>query len=302
MHTLNHIEFLVNEDVPRRLRRNGFLSESLVRYEMSTSGPSVEKLHRELLSSLRKSTDEKTMYAVIKTCQFSIIPLIDTLYDWLSDEEEKQLNINNPQDREAILYRHLYQVLYDWHSAIQMELYDYIDPHYIIPAPDRRTLKESCTKCLKQLTRSPRFRSLDRALQAVVIEPLELSRSVFTPDYFTHVWKKYLRILIDQLNVFMKDDEDSEECLHTVLQVINFNGKHYIAYLTNQFSIVSGAITDNKDRYRWLIERRKATAQTVFNEGLSLEPSHRTLREQLDDWFKWEIYYVKKLMQMETTA
>ncbi len=296
---LSHVAFLINEEIPKQLRKSSTLHPKFISQIMFGRFPKLESLDRVFLSSLKNSTKEETIRIAVKSCQYSIVPLLDKLMEWLPEDEARRMDIPDPDDGRKRLFKFLHRLLYDLHLYLEKNFYQYMDDEYKIPAYSRHLFHEFIMSTLVTVKCSPRFRSLDSRLQHIVTAPLELSVSVSGDDYLTYCNRDYVEKLANQLLAFVRKGNDNVWRLHNRLQYIDFNSVEYVRYLMSQFREESTAITGNKERYIWLIERRKKIAHQLVENGTSFRVGQKSLKALLDEWLKWEIYHTKRMLDLE---
>lgn len=296
---LNHLTFLINEEIPKQLRKSPVLNPRFIGQVMFGRCPKLEHLEREFLSSLKNSTKEETIRAAVKSCQYSIVPLLDKLIQWLPDIEVRQMDILEPDPEGKYLFKFLHKLLYDLHLYLEKNFYQYMDDEYKMPAYSRHLFHEFIMQTLVTVKSSPRFRSLDSRLQRIVTAPLEMSVSSSNDDYFRYCNRDYVEKLANQLLMFVKKGNDNVWRLYNRLQYIDFNSADYVRYLISQFRAETAAITDNRKRYIWLIERRKKIAHQLVENGTSYRSGQQSLKAVLDEWLKWEIYHTKRILELE---
>lgn len=299
---LNHLAFLINEEIPKQLRKSPVLNPRFISQVMFGRFPKLESLEREFLSSLRTATKEETIRIAVKSCQYSIVPLLDKLMRWLPEDEVCRMDILDPDDDGKSLFKFLHKLLYDLHLYLEKNFYRYMDDDYKIPAYSRYLFREFIMQTLVTVKSSPRFRSLNGHLQRIVTGPLELSVSTSGDNYLTYCNRDYVEKLANQLLGFVKKGNDNVWRLYNRLQYIDFNSIDYVRYLMSQFREECTAITSNKEKYIWLIERRKKIAHKLVEDGTSFQPSQKSLKAALGEWLKWEIYYTKRMLELEMAS
>lgn len=298
---LNHLAFLINEEIPKQLRRSPDLNPRFISQVMSGRFPKLESLDREFLSSLKTATTEETVRIAVKNWQYSIVPLLDKLMQWLPESEVNQMDSLDPDDEGRYLFKFLHQLLYDLHLYLEKDFYRYMDHKYRMPAYSRHLFHGFVIESLVTVKSSPHFRSLDNRLQHVVTGPLELSVAD-AGDYLTYYNRDYIEKLANQLLGFVKRGGDNVWQLYNRLQYIDFNNVDYIRYLTSRFREECTTIASNRERYIWLIERRKKIAHQLVEDGSPFQPGQKPLKTLLDEWLKWEIYYTKRMLDLEMTG
>lgn len=296
---LSHVAFLINEEIPKQLRRSPVLHPKFINQIMFGRFPKLESLDRVFLSSLKNSTKEETIRIAVKSCQYSIVPLMDKLMGWLPENEVRRMDILDRDDRGSQLFKFLHRLLYDLHLYLEKNFYEYMDDEYKIPAYSRHLFYEFVMETLVTLKCSPRFRSLNSRLQRIVTAPLELSVSPSGDNDLSYCNRDYIEKLANQLLAFVKKGNDNVWRLHNRLQYIDFNSVEYVRYLTSQFREEIACITGNKERYVWLIERRKKIAHQLVENGTSFRVGQTPLKALLDEWLKWEIYHTKRMLDLE---
>lgn len=302
MQMLNHLAFLINEEIPKELRKSPALNPRFISQVMYGRFPKLESLEREFLSSLKNSTKEETVRIAVKSCQYSIVPLLNKLMQWLPEYEVNRMDILDPDEEGKNLFKFLHRLLYDLHLYLEKNFYRYMDDEYKIPAYSRHLFHGFMMETLVTIKCSPRFRSLNRRLQRIVTGPLVRSVSTSGEDYLTYCNRDYVEKLANQLLGFVKKGNDNVWQLYNRLQYIDFNSIDYVRYLMSQFREECTAITNNKERYIWLIERRKKIAHKLVEDGTSFQPGQKSLKAVLDEWLKWEIYYTKRMLDLEMTG
>jgi len=296
---LNHLTFLINEDIPKQLRKSHILNPKFISQVMFGRCPKLEYLEREFLASIKNSTKEETIRIAVKSCQYSIVPLMDKLIQWLPDIEVRQMDILDPDPEGKYLFKFLHKLLFDLYSYLEKNFYQYMDDEYKMPDYNKHLFREFIMQSLVTVKSSPQFRSLDSRLQRIVIAPLERSISLANSDYLTHGNRDYVEKLANQLLGFVKKGNDNVWRLYNRLQYIDFNSADYVRYLMSQFRAEIAPITDNKRRYLWLIERRKKIAHQLVENGTSFRIGQKSLKAVLDEWLKWEIYHTKRMLELE---
>lgn len=296
---LNHVAFLINEEIPKQLRKSTTLHPKFISQIMFGRFPKLESLDRVFLSSLKNSTKEETIWVAVRSCQYRIVPLLNKLMGWIPENEVRRMDILSPDAEGKHLFKFLHGLLYDLHLYLEKNFYQYMDNEYKIPAYSRHLFHESIMATLVTVKCSPRFRSLDSRLQCIVTAPLELSVSTSGGDRLTYCKRDYIEKLADQLLAFVRTGNDNVWRLYNRLLYINFNSVEYTLYLMSQFREECDAISSNKERYVWLLERRKKIAHQLVENGTSFCVGQRSLKTLLDEWLKWEIYYVKKMLDLE---
>jgi len=296
---LDHLTFLIDEEIPRQLRKSLILNPKFIGQVMFGRYSKLEYLERKFLSSLKNSTKEETIRIAVKSCQYSIVPLLDKLMQWLPDIEVRQMDILEPDPEGKYLFKFLHKLLYDLHLFLEKNFHQYMDDDYKMPAYSRHLFREFIVQTLVTVKSSPRFRSLDSRLQRIVTAPLEMSISSPNDDYLTYCNRDYVEKLANQLLMFVKKGNDNVWRLYNRLQYIDFNSVEYVRYLTSQFRAEITAITDNRKRYIWLIERRKKVAHQLVEIGTSYRSGQQSLKAELDEWLKWEIYHTKRMLELQ---
>lgn len=296
---LNHLAFLINEEIPKQLRRSSVLDPKFVNQTMFGRFPKLESLDREFLSSIKNSTKEETIRIAVKHCQYSIVPLLDKLMKWIPENEVRRMDILIPDNEGKHLFKFLHRLLYDLHLYLEKNFYQYMDDEYKIPAYSRHLFHEFIMETLVTVKCSPRFRSLNSRLQRIVTTPLELSVSTSGDDYLTPCNRDYVEKLAHQLLAFARKGNDNVWRLYNRLQYINFNSVEYVRFLMSEFREESNAIADNRERYVWLIERRKKIGHQLVENGTSFRAGQQSLKAVLDGWLKWEIYHTKRMLDLE---
>jgi hypothetical protein len=299
MQMLSHITFLINEEIPKQLRKSPVLNPKFIGQVMFGRFPKLESLDKEFLLSVRNSTREETIRIAVKSCQYSIVPLLDKLIQWLPEHEVRRMDILDPDHEGKYLFKFLHRLLYDLHLYLEKSFYQYMDHEYRIPAYSRHLFHEFIVETLVTIKSSPRFRSLNSRLQRIVIGPLELSISTSGEDYLTNCNCAYIEKLASQLLGFVKKGNDSVWRLYNRLQYIDFNSRDYVRFLISRFREECTALSNNKEKYLWLIERRKKIAHQVVEDGTSYQAGQKSLKAVLDEWLKWEIYHTKRLLELE---
>lgn len=299
MQMLNHLAFLINEEIPKELRKSPALNPRFISQVMYGRFPKLESLEREFLSSLKNLTKEETVRIAVKSCQYSIVPLLNKLMQWLPEYEVNRMDILDPDDDGKSLFKFLHKLLYDLHLYLEKNFYQYMDDEYKIPAYSRHLFHGFMMETLVTVKCSPRFRSLNSRLQRIVTGPLERSVSTAGDDYLTYCNRDYVEKLANQLLGFVKKGNDNVWRLYNRLQYIDFNSIDYVRYLMSRFTEECTAITNNKERYIWLIQRRKKIAHQLVEDGTSFQPGQKSLKAVLDEWLKWEIYYTKSMLDLE---
>lgn len=296
---LTHLAFLINEEIPRQLRKSPILNPKFIGQVMFSRHPKLEHPEQEFLSSLKNSTNDETIRVAVKSCQYSIVPLLDKLMQWLPDIEVRQMDILDPDPEGRYLFKFLHKLLFDLHLFLEKNFYQYMDDDYKIPAYSRFLFHEFIMRTLVTVKSSPRFRSLDDRLQRIVTAPLEMSVSSPNDDDLTYCNRDYIEKLASQLLGFVKKGNDNVWRLYNRLQYIDFNSADYVRYLTSRFRAETTAIADNRKRYIWLIERRKKIAHQLVENGTSYRSGQQSLKAVLDEWLKWEIYHTKRMLELE---
>jgi len=302
MFTLERIESIVNEDIPRQLNKTSITSDRFIKQVMSDKGPRLESMHHEFYNSLKKLSNEEAVQMTIRTCQYSVVSMLDKLFDLLPEEEVGRMAVMDPGEGWTYLYKHLHKMLYSFYGDLYLDFYRYMDHRYAIPAYDQYLLEAAIIKGIKKIKGSIGFLALNKELREIILQPLEISLSTSDPGFFTRVWMTFIENLMSRFLFYADHGEGDEWHVHKLLLYINFNSPGYIDYLTTMFKKVFDKISDNRIRYMQVLETRKHIAQQIVSEGLAFNHAQPTLKSQLDEWFKWEIYYLKRLMQLETTA
>jgi len=298
---LNHLAFLVNEEIPKQLGKSPILTTRFINQVMFGRFVRLEPLNQEFLSSLKTATTEEAILIAVKNWQYSIVPLMDKLMQWLPESEVNRMDSLDPDDEGRYLFKFLHQLLYDLHLYLEKDFYRYMDHAYRMPAYSRHLFRGSVIASLVTVKSSPHFRSLDNRLQQVVTSPLELSVTDAGDD-LTYYNRDYVQKLSDQLLGFVKKGSDHVWQLYNRLQYIDFNNVDYIRYLMSRFREECTAIANNRERYIWLIERRKKIAHQLVEDGCPFQPGQKPLKTVLDEWLKWEIYYTKRMLDLEITS
>jgi hypothetical protein len=227
------------------------------------------------------------------------VPLLDKLMGWIPENEVRRMDILHPDNDGTHLFKFLHRLLYDLHLYLEKNFYQYMDDGYKIPAYSRHLFHEFIMESLVTVKCSPRFRSLNSRLQRIVTAPLELSVSTSGDDDLTYCNRDYVEKLANQLLSFVRKGNDNVWRLYNRLQYIDFNSVEYVRYLMSQFREASTAITDNREKYVWLIERRKKIAHQLVENGTSFRVGQKSLKALLDEWLKWEIYHTKRMLELE---
>ena len=297
---LNHIAFLINEEIPKQLRKSPVLNPRFVSQIMFGRFHKLESLDRKFLASFKNSTEEEAIRTAVKSCQYSIVPLMDKLIQWLPDNEIGRMDILDADEEGKHLFKFLHQLLYDLHLYLEKNFYRYMDDEYNVPAYSRYLFHGFIMETLVTIKSSPRFRSLDSRLQRIVTAPLELSVSTAGNDYLSYSNRDYVEALANQLLGFVKKGNDDVWRLYNRLQYIDFNSVEYVRYLISRFREECAAITSIREKYLWLIARRKKIAHQLVEEGTSFHSRQKSLKAVLDEWLKWEIYHTKRMLELET--
>jgi len=296
------MEFLINEEIPKQLSKSPILTPRFISQIMSGRGPKLVEMNREFLSSIKNSTNEEATSIAVKACQYSVIPLLDKLMQWLPESEVERIHNLDPDDEGYYLFKHLHELLYCLHFNMERNFYRYMDHEYKIPDYNRYLFKGIIMDALVSIKSSPRFRSLDSRLQHIVVGPLEKVVAASGDEYLTYHSRDYIGRLASQLLGFVKKDDDDVWQLYNRLQYIDFNSSDYIRYLTARFREECTAIKDHRKRYIWLLERRKRIAHQLMQDEASFQAGRRPVKALLDEWLKWEIYYAKRMMDLEMTG
>jgi hypothetical protein len=299
---LNHLAFLINEEIPKQLRKSPVLHPRFISQVMFGRFPKLESLDREFLSSLKNSTKEETVRVAVKSCQYSIVPLMDKLMQWLPEYEADRMDIHDPYEEQKNLFKFLHKLLYDLHLYLERNFDRYMDDDYKIPAYSRHLFHRFIMETVVTIKSSPRFRSLNSRLQRIVAAPLELSVSTAAEEYLTYCNRDYVEKLAKQLLAFVRKGNDNVWRLYNRLQYIDFNSVEYVRYLMAEFRDECSSIASNKEKYIWLIERRKKIAHQLVEEGTSFHSGQKSLKVVLDEWLKWEIYHTKRMLDLEMTS
>ena len=299
MDILNHLAFLINEEVPKQLRKSTVLNQKFISQVMFGRCPKLESLDREFLSSLKNSTKEETIRIAVKCCQYRIVPLLDKLIQWLPEDEVRRMNIFDPDDEGKHLIKFLHKLLYDLYLYLEKNFYQYMDDEYKMPAYSRHLFHEFIIATLVTVKSSPRFRSLNSRLQRIVTAPREQSVSSSSEEHLINCNCDYVEKLAKQLLAFVKKGNDNVWRLYNRLQYIDFNSVEYIRYLMVLFREESTAIADTKERYIWLIERRKKIAHQLVENGTSFRSGQKSLKAELNECLKWEIYQTRMILELE---
>ncbi len=299
MHMLSTIEFLINEDIPQQLQRSAILSQRFINQIMSRSGPNQHSINREYLASVRNAANEDELRMVVRDCQYSIVRMLDRLIEWIPGPEVERIDMLDPDDEGKYVFKHLHQVLYGLYMHIEKDYNRYMDHRYRIPAYSRLLFEASVIDTLVALKSSPHFRSLNSRLQYIVTEPLELIVSAPYDEGLSYHSRNYIEALADQLLNFVKKGDDDVWSLYNRLQFIDFNNISYVLYLREKFSEECLPTLSHKEKYVWLLERRKKIAHQLVEDGTSFMPGQKSLKAMLNEWLKWEISHVKRMMELE---
>lgn len=302
MYLLHEMDFLVNREIPKQLSKSPILSQKFINQVVSQKGPTEAEVDREFLLSLRASVNEEAIRASVRAFQYSLVPLMNKLIKWIPESEINRMDILDPDDDGRYVLKHLHQVLYNLHQHMEKNFYRYMDHEYRIPTYDRLLFREFILDTMVVIKTSPRFRSLDNRLQSIVTDPLETAISTSVDDHITYSGKKYTKALASQLLDFVKEGSDEVWRLYNRLQYIDFNSMDYVRYLNWQFSEECNTITDYKAKYVWLIERKKQIAQQLVEDGLSFLPGQKPLKTRLNEWLKWEVFHVRKMLKLEMAS
>jgi hypothetical protein len=297
---LNQIEYLINEDIPAQLKKSPMLSQRFISQAVNGRMDKPVALDREFLSLIKQSTNEETIRIAVRDWQYRIVSLLDKLVQWLPENEVCTLSVPEPEEDPYYLFKYLHRLLYGLHHFMEKRFFRYIDQECKIPAYSVFLRQTYVTDVLDTIRSSPRFRALDTCLQQVVSGPLEMAISPSADDDLTFRDWDYVVMLAKQLLEFVDKGNDDVCRLHNRLQYIDFNSHDYLSYLTAQLSEECSAITNHKERYIWLIERRKNSAHQLVEGNLSYQTGTQSLKAMLDEWLQWEIYYAKKMMALET--
>lgn len=296
---LNHLAFLINEEIPRQLRKSPILNSKFISQVMYGRYPKLEHPEQEFLSSLKNSTNEETIRIAVRSCQYSIVPLMDKLIQWLPELEVRQMENLDPDPEGRHLFKFLHKLLFDWHLFLEKNFCQYMDDDYKMPAYSRFLFHDFIMQTLVTVKSSPRFRSLDDRLQRIVTAPLEMSVSSPDENDLSYCNRNYIKKLGNQLLGFVKKGNDDVWRLYNRLQYIDFNSADYVRYLISRFRAETSAITDNRKRYIWLVERRKRVAHQLVENGTSYRSGQQSLKAVLGEWLKWEIYHTRRMLELE---
>lgn len=302
MQMLRRIASLINEDIPKQLEKSPALKERFIAMALTRRGQPLAHMDHEFLELITNSISEERVRVAVKSCQYSIIALLGKLMQWLPEDEFSRMNSLDPDNDRYYLFKFLHQLLYDLHVYVEDNFYRYMDHDCKVPAYGRFLFREFIIKALVTIKCSPRFRSLDNRLQHILAGPLETSLSTSHDVHLTYAGKKYTEALADQLLEFVKRDTDNTWDLYSRLQLIDFNSIEYVRYLTSQFGQECLPFLDHKEKYLWLLERRKKIAHQLVKDDMSFNPGQKSLKAMLDEWIEWEIYYVTRLMALEITS
>jgi hypothetical protein len=296
---LSSIEFLINEDIPTQLKKSPILSQRFINQVMSRRGPNQLSVDREYLTSLKKAANEEERRTVVRGYQYSIVDMLDKLIQWIPGAEIERMDMLDPDDEGKYVLKHLHQMLYGLYTHIEKDFNRYMDHEYRIPVYSRLLFEASVIDTLVTLKSSPYFRSLDNRLQDIIAEPLELIVSASYDDGLFYHSKNYLEELAGQLLSFVKKGDNDVWALYNRLQFIDFNNISYVLYLRARFSEECLPTLDHRERYIWLLERRKKIAHQLVEGGISFQPGKKPLKAMLDKWLKWEMYHAKQMMELE---
>lgn len=297
---LSTIEFLIHEEIPKQLKKSSVLSQKLINQIMSGKHPSRFEVSKDYLSSLKRSTNERELKEAVRTCQYSIAPMLDKLIQWIPESELNRMDTIDPDDDGKYVFKHLHQLLFDLYMYIETNFSRYMDHEYSVPAYNRILFTTRTMDTLVALKSSPRFRSFDHCLQNIVLKPLVLI--VEGDIHLTYRSRNYAERLAGQLLGLIKKDNDDVWQLYNRLQYIDFNSMEYVGYLTSRFSEECLPTISHKEKYIWLLERRKKIAHQLVEDGISFLPDQKPLKVMLDEWLKWEIYHVKRMIELEMTT
>lgn len=297
---LDYLEYFINVEIPKQLRKSPVFSRKTLDTISLGRVTGDENMDREFVKKLSQLPNEDALRTAVRACQYTITPLLDKLMQWIPEEHITRMYSSDKKEDRYWAFKYLHQQLYDLHTHLESNFGRYIDQAYKLPAYDLYLFQEFIIGKLVVVKSSPQFRSLDNHLQQIVIRPLEISASANADNALTYRGRRYAEKLADELTSFVKGGEEDVWELYNRLQFIDFNSADYVRYLTAQFTGQYALISSYREKYIWLIDLRKKIAHQLVRDGISLKPGQRSLKEMLDEWLKWEIYYVKRMMELET--
>ncbi|QHS63152.1 hypothetical protein [Chitinophaga agri] len=301
MYNFSHLAFLINEDIPKQLHKTNVLSNHFINRIITPGAWKRANLDMQLLSTVKSAPNEEAIRIAIRSTQYDIVALTDKLIQWLPDGESEWMHNYSPGDETGNTFKYLHKVLYDLFVYMEANFPRYMDREYRLPAYSKHLHSIQVIDALVTVKISPLFRSLDSRLQQIVLAPLEEAILPAPDAPLTYNRRHYTARLARELVRFVRDENGDEKQLHDRLQCIDFNCKEYIGYLTTQFA-ATYANSNIREQYIWLITQRKRTAHLLVEDGISFMADQQPLKIHLDNWFKWEIYYIRQLMQLETAG
>ena len=297
---LDRLEYLINVEIPRHLTNPSVPSKKALSSLVSGRTGFPDSIDRELIKKLTQLPNEDALRTAVRAFQYTITPLLDKLIQWMPEEQLHQIDSFDKKEDEYWLFKYLHQQLYELHAHLEKNFSQYIDQAYKLPAYDLYLFREFIIDKLVVVKSAPHFRALDNHLQQIVIRPLEISAAITSDGELSYRKRNYAEKLVKELTGFVKEGEEDVWALYNRLQYIDFNSTTYVRYLIAQFSGQYATIISYREKYIWLIDLRKKIAHQLVRDGISLKPGQRPLKERLDEWLKWEIYYVKRMMELET--
>lgn len=301
MYNLTYLEFLINEDIAKQLQKTGVFSQHFINRRIAVDSWRHANLAAQLLSVVKNSTNEEAIRIIVRSTQYSIVAMTDKLIQWLPDGEIEWMNTYNAEDETNNTLKYLHKVLYDLFVYLEVNFFRYMDHECKLPAYSKYLHRIAVIDALVTIKISPVFRSLDIELQKIVMAPLESTMAPAANIPLTYTRRNYTVRLADELVKFVKGEKGDVWQLHTRMQFIDFNSKEYVTYLTAQFT-AAYANYSNTQQYMWLIAQRKKIAHLLVEDGISFLTDQQPLKILLDNWFKWEIYYIRQMMALETAG
>lgn len=281
LHTFNskgNIKMLTDSDL-------SFISENVL-----IESRKVELQLKKEFFSLRK---KREMRLLVRKYHSALVFLLDAIFENQRDDLYKSHLHADIIDKIMNCLNELLSFVENFYSNY-LNLDERVPTTYLIVCRKELSLK------LDKLRNKDLNEIWDNKVLEIIFETLSKKIQSNVGNKITYRQIFYLKDLLNKLNVFSNSGnvKHLNSGLNQLLIAQNFNCSEYINYYIEQIIIDLDTQVVLTERMSKLLFYHKEFGQLISNEKVTFEPSQHNIKYVLENWFKHEINYLERKLEL----
>lgn len=247
------------------------------------------QLKKEFFSLHKKSE----IRLLVRKYHSTIIFLLDAIIESQQDEMFKSDSLSN-------IITTIISSLDEMLSFVENRYSNYLSLDERVPVTYLLVYRKELSLKLNKLKNKKFTDNSDTRILEIIIDVLSKKIQSNTGRKITYRQIFYLKDLLKNLDAVSDSREKSNfnSGLHELLIAQNFNFPLYINYYIEQIIVDISTQENSKDKLNRLLFHHKEFSQLLSNEKVTFDPSRHNIKYVLDNWFKHEISYLERRIEL----